>query len=142
MSLAAANPYHLVSVEIANFQVGRFRYPEARPIHCGQNRPVSEILRSLEQRLDLFLAQDDGKLLLAFGQRNPLDLDLAVQGVAVEKAEPADGLNVRRELDSLLVKQKELPRTDLFRPELVGRFVEVFGELGDRADIAFQVDGE
>ena len=27
-------------------------------------------------------------------------------------------------------------RSDLFRAELVGRFIEVFGELGDRTDVA------
>src|SRR5437868_13665081 len=137
-SLAAANPDNLtVAIEIAYLQVGHFRYPESRPIHGGQNRPVAEVLRGYQQSFYLRFAKDDGKLLLIPGQRNPLDLDLAVQRVAVEKAETADGLYVGRELDSLLIEQEQLPRADFFRTQTFGRLIEVLGELGDRADVAF-----
>src|ERR1700686_1403907 len=82
-----------------------FRHPQSCSVQGGQNRPVAEVLRIYEQRFDLFLAQNDGQLLLIPRQRNPLDIDLAVQGIAIEKTETADGLNVRRELDSFFVKQ-------------------------------------
>src|ERR1022692_3057374 len=55
---------------------------------------------------------NSGGLLLVSGQRNPFDLDFAVQGVAVEKAETAYGLNVRRDLDFLFVQQEQLPRAE------------------------------
>jgi hypothetical protein len=66
---------------------------------------MAEVPGSLEHRFDLFLAQDDGKFFLIPGQRNPFDLDLPVQGVAVEEPEPADGLNVGRDLYSLISEQ-------------------------------------
>src|ERR1022692_4564676 len=58
-------------------------------------------------------------------------------GTGTEKAETAYGLNVRRDLDFLFVQQEQLPRADLFGAQIFGRLVKVFGELGDRADVAF-----
>src|ERR1019366_336665 len=139
VTLAPANPDDLaVAIKVADLQVGRFRHPESRSVQGRQNRPMAEVLRRFEQSFDLFLAQDDGELLLVSGQRNPFDLDFAVQGVAVEKTETAYGLNVRRDLDFLLVQQEQLPRADLFGAQIFGRLVKVFGELGGRADVAFR----
>src|ERR1035438_889158 len=89
-----------------------------------------------EQRLDFGLAQNHGELLLVPRQGNPVDLDLPVERVLVEETERADRLNIGRELYSSFVEQEQLPRPDLFRTELFGRLLEVFGELGDRADVA------
>jgi hypothetical protein len=59
-----------------------------------------------------------------------------------KRTETADGLNISGKLDPLLIEQVQLPRADLFGAELVGRLVEVSGELRDRANIAFHGRGE
>ena len=92
---------------------------------------MAKVLRRRQQRFHLFLAENNRELLLAARQGNPLDLNLTVQGMAVEEAESADGLNVGGLVYVLLVEQVQLPRADRFRPQLVWRLVEVFGEIGD-----------
>ena len=87
-----------VAIEVGHFQGGRFRYATPGSVQGRQNRPVAEVLRRFEQSFDLFLCQDDGQLLFIAGQRDAVDLDPAIQGIAVEKPEPADGLNVGGEL--------------------------------------------
>ena len=65
MALAAANPDDFPApVKIVYFQVGRFRDAQAGPVHGGQNRSVAEVLRRLQQSLDLVPGQDDGELFL------------------------------------------------------------------------------
>src|SRR5277367_3211487 len=70
-----------------------------------------------------------------------LSISLAVQCIPVKEPETADGLNISGKLDPLLIQQVQLPRADLFGAELVGRLVEVSGELRDRANIAFHGRG-
>ena len=117
--------------------MGGFRDTQPGAIHGGKNRAMPKVRRRFEQGLDLALAENDGELLLVPGQRKMFDIDEAMQGMAIEEAQPADGLNIGGLLYVLLIEQVQLPRADLFRAELVGRLVEVFGEFGDRADIAF-----
>jgi len=106
-TLAIANPDHFsIAIEVLYFQVGHFRYPQSGSVHGGQNRPVARVLRRRQQRFDLFPAENEWKLLFVAWQWNPLDVDAAVQCVAIEKAEPANGLNVGRELDLLFAEQE------------------------------------
>jgi hypothetical protein len=102
---------------------------------------VAEVLRRFEQSLDLFPAQNDRQFLFIPGQRNPFYVDLPVQGVAVEKTQCSNGLNVGREFDFPFLEQVKLVRSDFFRAKLVGRFIEVFGECRYRADIALDGRG-
>src|ERR1017187_1184765 len=105
-ALAAANRDDFpAAIDVANFQVRNFRHPQTGSIHGGQNRSVAEVLRSLQQRFDLFLAEDHGKLALVTGKRYPFDVDSAVQGSPVEKAQPGDSLDVRGELESFFIEQ-------------------------------------
>src|ERR1700685_525618 len=121
------------AIKVVYVQPGYSRYAEPGTVHRCQNGPMAEVLRRRQQRFHFFLAENDRELFLAARQGNPLDLNLSGQGMTVEEAEPADGLNIARRLYVLLIEQVQLPRADLFRPQLVGRLVEVFGEIGDRA---------
>jgi hypothetical protein len=124
----AANPDNAwCRIEVGYLQVGYFRYAETRAIHGGQHRPVFEVPGRFEQSPDLALTRNDGHLLFHTGQWDSVDLDSPVQCVLVEKAERADSLNVSGQLDPLFVEQEYLPRPDLFRTELIGRF---FGSVG------------
>jgi hypothetical protein len=98
---------------------------------------VSEVRRRRQQCFDLFLAENDREFLFVPRQRYAFDIDAPVQGVAVEKAQPTNGLNVRRSLHMLLVQQVQLPRADLFGSQLIWRAVEMFGEISHRTDVAF-----
>jgi len=109
VSFAAANPDDFAcAVEIADFKVRGLGDPESRAVHDGQNGSVAEVPRGFEQRFDLFPARNDRQLLFVAGQRNAVDIDLLMQGVAVKKTKSRDGLDVRRELHFLLVQQEDL----------------------------------
>src|SRR5450432_591159 len=100
--LACTNPDDFaIAVNVADLQVGGFRHAKTRSVEGRQNRAVAKVLRGLQEFLDIFPGQDDGKLLFVAGQGNPLDIDLSVQCIAVKKAKPANGLNVRRKFDLL-----------------------------------------
>jgi hypothetical protein len=47
------------TIDVAYFQVRNFRHPQTGSIHGGQNLPVAEVLRSRQQRFDLFPAEND-----------------------------------------------------------------------------------
>jgi hypothetical protein len=61
-----AGYYTLVVGEVA-FESAHERLTKGRAVHRGEHRPVFEILRRFEQRLDLGLTQNDGQLLLIAG---------------------------------------------------------------------------
>ena len=135
-AFAASHPDNpAAAIKIVYVQPGYFRYPEPCAVHGRQDGPVAEVCRRRQQRFDLFPAQNDREFLLAAWHRNAVDVELPVQGMAVKETQSADGLNVCRRADLLLVEQVQLVLPDLLRAELVRRLVEVCGELGDRADV-------
>src|SRR5262245_37763690 len=126
MALATADPNDTaLAIQVGYLQTGHFRHAESRAIHSGQNRPMAKIPRHFEQRLDFVLAQDDGQLFLVTRQWNPLDLNLSIQRVAIEKSQGANSLDVRGELDPLFVEEKQLPGPHILQAQLIRRFIEM-----------------
>jgi hypothetical protein len=94
---AVSNPDDLANaIQVADFEVGCFRGPHATAIQRRQNRAMAKISRGFQDGFNLFLAQNDGELLLVPRQGDTFNFDLAVQGVAIKEAKPADGLNCRK----------------------------------------------
>src|SRR5438270_43492 len=94
-----------------------------------------KIFGRIQKKLDFGGAQNHGELLFVPRQRNAIEGNGNMQCVGVKKAECADGQNIGRKRNLLLLDQVELIFSDLFCAQQVRRFAEVFGELSDVANV-------
>jgi len=98
----------------------------------GQNGSMLEVVCRQDSRLDLVATEDDRQGLGLLGIGEIVDHPGATEGGFIEKAQGTHGLD-EDALGDLLVEQQELVGADVLGAEAIGRRVEVFSKLGDRA---------
>jgi len=126
-----------IAVHVGDLQVRALQQAQAADVDRRQARPVDRQPHGAEDALHLIATQDHGELRLAHGPHELEELPLAAQCALVEELDPAqrDGETRRREV--LDVGEVEEILAEVLFPKLIGRPVEVNGELLDGTGVGF-----
>lgn len=88
-----------------------------------------------KQGFHFFATQNHRQSSFAPRKRDVLDGDLPAERVGIEEAQRANHLDVGGQRHLFLFHEEKLVLANVFRTKLVGWFVEVMSELGDRVQV-------
>ena len=122
---------HPLAVDIGHLQIQRFLATETRAVVQGEQRAMLGVHLRVQQCSDFFAAPDCGQLPPYLGLDDLLIKPGLLQRPRVEKLQRRSSALNRSPRQLAFVEQKQQVRTNMLWAQLIGRPVEVLGELGN-----------
>jgi hypothetical protein len=124
-----------LAVDVRYSEVGELGDSQAGGIDGHQDGAVFEITGSFEDCCDFSGTQDYRQFFLVPRVRNMFNHPVAVEDMAIEKAQSAYGLIEHRPRDPFSLNQKQLVLPDVFGSEPIRGEFEMLSEFCDAADV-------
>jgi hypothetical protein len=127
--------HHAGAVDVLDAEPGDLGEPQPTGIRGHEQRAVLAVLKRVEEAGHLVNAEHYRELLGRLGAGDLFDDPLPAQCDAVKEPKGKAGLLVDVTGDLPLLDQVEEVEANVLGPELVGRGVDVPGEIGDPVDV-------
>src|ERR1035437_2948690 len=129
--------HHALAIDISGFQVAHLGAAHASGIQRHEYSLVKQITGRADQQRYLIRAEDLRQLSMPLGHRDIIQQVVSFQRLVEEEAESGHVLLHRARIELLVLKQVGLILAKMIGSELVGRLMEVLGEVLHDSQVPF-----